>query len=214
MPAPRKLADDDLLTTAARLFARHGYEGTSITMLVDELGVTRPTIYSRIASKRALFDAIYERAMDWYEHHLREMVPTDAAPLDRLRGLARLQLAALEALHESIELLRWTPIVEPRPAWRQWWRALDDELVATLVQAQRDGDLSATVDPVVAKHAFWAIVNDMPNWYRPGRLTADEVADQVVTLISSSRSGASRRPPPRLDIFPPCRSPSASTSRA
>jgi TetR/AcrR family transcriptional regulator, cholesterol catabolism regulator len=185
VPAPRKLADDDLLRTAARLFARHGYEGTSINMLVDELGVTRPTIYSRVESKRALFDAVYERAMEWYEAHLREMVPLAGPPLERLRGLVRLQLAALEALHESIELLRWTPIVEPRPAWTRWWRRLDAELVETLRQAQASGDISAAVDPVVAKHGFWAMVNDLPNWYHPGRLTADEVADQMVALLST-----------------------------
>jgi AcrR family transcriptional regulator len=185
VPAPRKLADDDLLSTAGRLFARHGYEGTSINMLVEELGVTRPTIYSRVESKRALFDAVYERAMQWYEEHLREMVPLSAPPLERLRGLVRLQIAALDALQESIELLRWTPIVEPRPPWKRWWRTLDSELVDTLREAQAAGDITPDVDPVVAKHAFWAMVNDLPNWYHPGRLTADEVADQMIALLSS-----------------------------
>ena len=51
------------------------------------------------------------------------------------------------------------------------------------------GDLSPAVDPVVFKHAFWAMVNDLPNWYRPvsgrpGRLSLDEVADQLVALVS------------------------------
>jgi AcrR family transcriptional regulator len=193
VPAPRKLADDDLLTTAARLFARHGYEGTSINMLVDELGVTRPTIYSRVESKRALFDAVYERAMQWYEEHLREMVPLTAPPLERLRGLVRLQIAALEALHESIELLRWTPIVEPRPSWKRWWRTLDAELVETLREAQASGDITPDVDPVVAKHVFWAMVNDLPNWYHPGRLTADEVADQMIALVSTRATSSTIR---------------------
>jgi TetR/AcrR family transcriptional regulator, cholesterol catabolism regulator len=187
VPAPRKLADDDLLRTAARLFARHGYEGTSISMLVDELGVTRPTLYSRVASKRALFDAVYERAMAWYSGHLREMVLLEAPPLERLRGLVRLQLAALDALHESIEVLRLTAVLEPRPAWARWWRELDDELVATIAEAQAVGQIDATVDPLVAKHVFWATINDLPNWYRPGRLGPDDVADQVVSLLSTGR---------------------------
>jgi AcrR family transcriptional regulator len=187
MPAPRKLADDELFTTAARLFARHGYDGTSMAMLVDELGVTRPTIYSRVPSKRALFDAVYERAMAWYEEHLRTFVALDAPPLDRLRGLVRLQLAAIDALRESIELLRWTPMVEPRPAWQRWWRTLDDELVDILEDARRGGDIHAAVDPVVAKHVFWATVNDLPNWYRPGRLAPDDVAEQLVTLLATDR---------------------------
>jgi AcrR family transcriptional regulator len=185
VPAPRKLADDDLLSTAARLFARHGYEGTSITMLVEELGVTRPTIYAHVPSKRALFDAVYERAMAWYDAHLHELAPPDAPPLDRMRGFVRLQIAALDALHESIEVLRLTPIVAPRRSWTTWWHRLDEELVGILRDAQAAGDISASVDPVVAKHAFWAMVNDLPNWYHPGRLTPDDVADQMIALLST-----------------------------
>jgi AcrR family transcriptional regulator len=185
VPAPRKLSDDDLFGTAARLFAEHGYEGTSISMLVDELGVTRPTLYTRVESKRALFDAVYERAIAWYEARLPDLVSPDAPPFERLRGLVVLQLEAVGVLHDSIALLRWTPVVEPRPAWQRWWRRLDDLLLAAMSEAQAAGDLPASVDPVVLKHAFWAVVNDLPNWYRPGRLSPDAVADQLVSIFAS-----------------------------
>jgi AcrR family transcriptional regulator len=186
VPAPRKLSDEQLFGTAARLFAEHGYEGTSISMLVDELGVTRPTLYTRVESKRALLDAVYERAITWYEERLPELVSPDAPPLARLRGLVLLQLEAVGVLHDSISVLRWTPVVEPRPAWRRWWRRLDDLLLSTIADAQTTGALSDTVDPVVLKHAFWAVVNDLPNWYRPGRLSPGEVADQLVALFARS----------------------------
>lgn len=184
MPAPRKLSDEHLFGTAARLFAEHGYEGTSISMLVDELGVTRPTLYNRVESKRALFDSVYERAIAWYEDRLPDLVSPDDPPLTRLRGLVVLQLEAVGVLHDSISLLRWTPVVEPRPAWKRWWRRLDDLLLSTIADAQAGGALSDAVDPVVLKHAFWAVVNDLPNWYRPGRLSPDDVADQLVTLFA------------------------------
>ena len=190
MPAPRKLSDDALLGTAARLFAEHGYEGTSISMLVEELGVTRPTLYARVESKRALFDAVYERAMEWYEARLPDLVREGDPPLVQLRGIVVLQLEAVSALRESIALLRFAPIVEPRPAWRRWWRRLDDRLLGMIEAARAGGDLAPTVDPVVCKHAFWAIVNDLPNWYRPsGSLSVDGVADQIVTLLRTPSSG-------------------------
>jgi AcrR family transcriptional regulator len=190
VPAPRKLSDDVLFGTAARLFAEHGYEGTSISMLVDELGVTRPTLYARVESKRALFDAVYERAMEWYEARLPDLVRGEDPPLVQLRGIVVLQLEAVAALRESIALLRFAPIVEPRPAWRRWWRRLDDQLLGMIEAARADGDLAITVDPVVCKHAFWAIVNDLPNWYRPsGSLSVDGVADQIVTLLRNPNAG-------------------------
>ena len=198
MPAPRKLSDDDLLATAARLFAEHGYQGTSISMLVDELGVTRPTLYARVASKRALFDAVYERAMAWYEARLPALVRDGDPPLTRLRGIVVLQLEAIAALRESITLLRFAPIVEPRPAWRRWWRRLDDRLLAIIEAARADGSLAPEVDPVVCKHAVWAIVNDLPNWYRPsGSLPVDGVADQIVALLATAAVPEAKIPPSR-----------------
>ncbi len=50
------------LDTATRLFWRHGYDGTSISMLTEALGVTPPTLYAAFGSKEQL----YEKALECY----------------------------------------------------------------------------------------------------------------------------------------------------
>ncbi len=56
----------DILIAARRLFAEHGYAGTSITDIAEEAGVAIQTIYARLGSKRgmllALIDLIDEEA--------------------------------------------------------------------------------------------------------------------------------------------------------
>src|SRR3954451_20256078 len=43
---------------AARLFARHGYDATSVRMIVEAAGVTKPTLYYHFGSKEGLAQAL------------------------------------------------------------------------------------------------------------------------------------------------------------
>jgi AcrR family transcriptional regulator len=186
MAAPRKLSDDRLLDTAARLFAERGYDATSITHLVDELGVTRMTLYARARSKEKLAAAVYERAIRWYGENLPGHVRPADPPSARLRGLVRLQLEAAEQLRDSMTFVnRQLGGLKPRAKWRAWWRELDRQLSEIVAEGQATGDLIRGIDPLVTRRAFWAIVNDLPRWYRPGRLSADAIADQIAALFGA-----------------------------
>ena len=187
MPAPRKLTDARLLDTAARLFSERGYEATSISQLVEELGVTRMTLYAHARSKEELAAAIYERAILWYRENLPRWVRTGDRPVDRLRGLVRLQLEAVKSLKHGMHFVhRQLGGLTPRAEWRAWWRELDDELGRIVAQGRRKGEIAKGVDPVVLRRAFWAIVIDLPRWYRPGRrLSADQIADQIISLFGA-----------------------------
>jgi AcrR family transcriptional regulator len=46
---------------ATRLFAEHGYDGTSIDAVLKESGASRGSLYHHFASKEALFEAVLDR---------------------------------------------------------------------------------------------------------------------------------------------------------
>ena len=50
-----------ILDAAEMLFARHGYQATTIKQLAAEVGVQGPALYKHFASKRALFEEVLER---------------------------------------------------------------------------------------------------------------------------------------------------------
>lgn len=52
---------ENMLRTALRLFARQGYEATSISDIAAELGMTKSALYKHYAGKQAIFDAIVAR---------------------------------------------------------------------------------------------------------------------------------------------------------
>jgi AcrR family transcriptional regulator len=47
-----------LIEVATRLFAAHGYDGTSIEAVLAESGVSRGSLYHHFAGKDALFQAV------------------------------------------------------------------------------------------------------------------------------------------------------------
>jgi AcrR family transcriptional regulator len=54
---------DRLLDTARRLFLEHGYAGTSLQMIADELGVTKAALYYHVKTKDELLAALVSPAL-------------------------------------------------------------------------------------------------------------------------------------------------------
>lgn len=126
LPAAKRR--EQLLDTAARLFALHGYAGATTSEIAKAAGVTEPIIYRHFPSKRDMFIALIERTgeqtIKLWEHELRT-APDPAERLKRLiranpmvtnrgRGLYRVIVTAmtevedpaiLKALNDHIQML-------------------------------------------------------------------------------------------------------------
>ncbi len=83
-----------IMDVAEALFARHGYEGTSLRMITQQAGVNLAAVNYHFGSKAALMEAIYER-------RIRPMNQ------ERLR-----RLEALEAQYPDGKALPLEPLVE------------------------------------------------------------------------------------------------------
>src|ERR671921_2625438 len=68
-----------LLDAAGRVFARLGYEAASVEDIAFEAGVGKPTVYRYFAGKEALFEAVFERALDELEGRLDGVLERDGA---------------------------------------------------------------------------------------------------------------------------------------
>jgi TetR/AcrR family transcriptional regulator, transcriptional repressor for nem operon len=60
MPRERQFSEADVLDAAADAFTRHGYGGTSVSMLLDSTGLAKQSLYNCFGDKRTL----YLRAVD------------------------------------------------------------------------------------------------------------------------------------------------------
>jgi AcrR family transcriptional regulator len=85
-----------LIEVATRLFAEHGYEGTSIEAVLSAAGVSRGALYHHFSGKEALFEAVVVAVSDQVTVELTAAVRGCTDPVDAMRtaALAWIGLAA------------------------------------------------------------------------------------------------------------------------
>jgi len=83
---PRSFDDDQAVNAAKDLFWQHGYAGTSLRDLKDELGILPGSLYGAFGDKHALFLRALERYADDARHASAALLG-DGRVLPRLRDL-------------------------------------------------------------------------------------------------------------------------------
>ena len=54
-----------ILETAQRLFAEHGYDATSLQMIADEMGLTKAAVYYHFPAKSEILQAAMRPGIEW-----------------------------------------------------------------------------------------------------------------------------------------------------
>src|SRR5262249_26659372 len=102
---------DEIIDAAARVFAERGYHGTSTQAIADVLGMRQASLYYYFTSKEAALEAVCLRGTDGFVEAAEALAKGRAAALEKLAGLVRAHLAAIEARRDcgnvSIHALRY-----------------------------------------------------------------------------------------------------------
>ncbi|MEM9516458.1 MAG: TetR/AcrR family transcriptional regulator [Actinomycetota bacterium] len=143
----------ELLDRAIELFRLQGFNGTSTTELVDELGVNRKTMYAEFGSKQGLFEAALQR---YSEEHLSNVL----APIEQPGAGAAAIRQAFDGYAESSDgwalgkgCLMCNTAVERAPLddgakkyVAAYLERLTTDFRRAVEQAVRDGDVDADAD--------------------------------------------------------------------
>jgi AcrR family transcriptional regulator len=96
---PRQLrteVDEKILDAAAALFARHGFEQTSLKSLADAVGLSKAGLLHHFPSKDALFEAAWQQSRVLSRQVLELVSPLPAGPGRERRALELLTDIALD----------------------------------------------------------------------------------------------------------------------
>jgi AcrR family transcriptional regulator len=160
----REESRERILAAALALFARQGYERTSIREIAREAGISQGLMYNYYAGKDELLGAIFARRMAAAREAF-SLAPAEAPPGERIERLIRKSLALVGRDVEFWRLsysLRMQPSVLRGGAEeiRAWSESLRREIEAVLAAAGvadagvEAAVLFALIDGVAQHHAM------------------------------------------------------------
>ena len=150
---PRNFDKAEALDAALKLFWKHGYEGTSMAMLTESIGVNVASLYAAFGNKESLFVQCVERYSelngDLYHESLKEKTARDVArgilekevELVTRRGTPDGCLMIQGALTTSPDAERVRQMMVQMRAMAERWMA------NRFRQAVVEGDLPSDADP-------------------------------------------------------------------
>jgi AcrR family transcriptional regulator len=120
-----------LIAIATRLFAAHGYEGTSIEAVLREAGVSRGSLYHHFAGKEALYEAVLEDVETKVGMQTVEASRGATGPVDALRkGFIEWIRLASDPVVQRILLIDAPSVL----GWQEW-RAMEERHALGLIRA-------------------------------------------------------------------------------
>lgn len=183
---------DAILHRAAELFAKHGYSGTSITMIADACGMSKALLYHYYPDKEAvLFDIL--------SAHLAELIgavekaaATTADPQERLYAIAAALLDEYrdaDAEHQ-VQIANLKLLPEDK---QEQLRAMERVLVGVFSDAIALAVPSIGRGPLLKPltMSLFGMLNWHYLWFRPGKgLGREEYARLVTTLLTAGAEAA------------------------
>ncbi|MEV5824217.1 TetR/AcrR family transcriptional regulator [Spirillospora sp. NPDC052242] len=159
-----------ILDVATRLFAAHGYDGTSTRLIAETAGLNIATVAYHVGGKRDLYLAVMERA------HQTERAALEAAIADLPGGGGAGALLAL--VDRYVDFCAANPAI---PAlWMHRWLSdaadvahLESLYVRPLMELVADAVRAFVDDGVDVEYAVWTVIWATHGFARGGVLDAD-----------------------------------------
>lgn len=147
-----------VLAIATRLFAEHGYEGTSIETVLQESGLSRGALYHHYAGKDELFAAVLEKVEKQVGVKILEATAGLTDPLEALKtgALAWIRMAG-DPVIRRIVLIDAPSVL----GWERW-RAMEEKYAFGMLKAALQAADVVPADQVdVHAHMLLAAINEI-----------------------------------------------------
>ena len=173
------------IDVAAELFYERGYENTSLDVIAEHMGVTKPFIYAHFSSKAELLAEICSRGIASALDALREVLDRPGKPAALLAELCRRFVTAVLDNQRHIAIFaREEKNLSPADFVRisEMRRDFDARLVRLLDDGVARGEFRVA-DTRMAALAIGGMVSWAYVWYRPdGRLVLEDLAGSMAQL--------------------------------
>lgn len=178
-----------ILDAAARIFRRDGYSGARLSDIAAEIGMKAGSLYYHFGSREALVEAVLEVGTQRTHARLVERLAALGEGGDHLARLRTaiethlLMVLAQEDVTSATIKLIWQVPAQLRERILAGQRAYGALWSGLLAEALAAGAIRADVDLTVARMAIMGALNWAADWYKPGRMTPEEIARDIATMV-------------------------------
>lgn len=147
MAREKQFSEAQVLDEVADLFTAHGYQGTSLAMLLDATGLGKQSLYNCFGDKRALYLKSLDCSSARYQavHVQMQAAPTGRAAVacffDHVLGKCDSAEAADRSCIVAAGLLEAVDDSLVEQSLRTKWAALHEVLRAAVERGQKDGSV-------------------------------------------------------------------------
>ena len=186
---------DAVLLSAARLFTKNGFQGTSLDDIAFSLSVSKPTLYHYVANKEEILFECVRRGLDALRTGIESTTERGLGGRERLRA-AMESYAHIVTSDFGLCVIRVgeDPLAEIK---RRELRALKGQIDAVfrvLVQEGMDEGSIASGDTTMASYTVVSALSGIGRWYRPDSHSARSLQDAINHCIEMLMRGVLSAP--------------------
>jgi AcrR family transcriptional regulator len=186
----KELVENQMYETAAKLFARRGFAGTSLQDIADEMGITRPALYYYVKSKDELLAKLVTEITEGNTEQILRFA-TDSA-LDPAQKLS--QIAYLMAHNRALQPTRFLLLARSEAELPEGLAELHETtkrtMLRNLIEVVKQGIATGQFRPVNPRSAALAVTG-MCNWvawwfHEDDAASAGQVASDIADMAVAS----------------------------
>nr|WP_246238563.1 TetR/AcrR family transcriptional regulator [Acrocarpospora corrugata] len=181
---------DHLVKLAAELFARKGFQATTVREIAEEAGILSGSLYHHFDSKETIVDEVLRTFLEDLVARYRGALQTESDPRTVLSEMVRIGFGTLEPHRAAITVMQndWSYLRSLPDNRFDYLVKAEDEVermwVEQIKRGQALGQFRGDVDPKLTyrmiRDTIWVAVR----WFRPGgRLNTTGLAEHYVTVL-------------------------------
>lgn len=198
LPASERRAQ--LIEVGRGVFAKHGYEGTSVEEIAKRAKVSKPIVYEHFGGKEGLYAVVVDREMDYIERRIVEAI-SSGSPRERVE---RASLAFLGYVRDHPDgfavLSQDSPLTSPRGTMSSLLNDMAERVGDVFASSFKEAGYDAKAAPIYA-NALIGMVTFVGKWWMEERKPdVEEVAKHIGALAWMGLRHLPKRP--TLEIRP------------
>lgn len=157
--AKKTVTQDEILLAALKLFAEKGYFNTSLTDIIDAVGIkTSSGIYQHFKNKQAIAETLYANILDSLSISIDDIRRRNRKASEQLREIFDLLFQLADDAPEIVKFLLVINISEILPAEHSLIKTVPFSKIIRMIQNGIKEDEIRSIDPLLAYNYFFGII--------------------------------------------------------